>query len=249
MCSRIFAKRNWLPSRPRNRVLRRGTCYNSVQYYRRILRAKINADSWKCSVSSRNCVAVESPNRLLDAAGEIQAFCEQNHWPFCFIGGIAVLHWGEARVTRGADLTIFTGVGDEIQYVDRLLGKFAPRIDDGRDFALRHRVILLRASNGIPLDLSLGALPFEEKAVAGAKLHEFAPGVKLRLCSPAALVVFKVFAGRPQDWLDVEGIVVKSGKLVDWSEVRRDLGELLDLKGDTESLSRLETILGSAPHR
>ena len=82
----------------------------------------------------------------------------------------------------------------------------------------------------------------------GASLHEIAPGVKLRLCSPAALVVFKVFAGRPQDWLDVEGIVVKSGKLVDWSEVRRDLAELLDLKGDPASLSRLETILASA-HR
>ena len=41
---------------------------------------------------------MDSPNRLLDAAGEIQTFCEQNRWPFCFIGGIAVLHWGEARV-------------------------------------------------------------------------------------------------------------------------------------------------------
>ena len=58
---------------------------------------------------------MEPANRLLDAAGEIQAFCEQNHWPFCFIGGIAVLHWGEARVTRDADLTVFTGVGDEVR--------------------------------------------------------------------------------------------------------------------------------------
>ena len=192
---------------------------------------------------------VESANRLLDAAGEIQAFCEQNRWPFCFIGGIAVLHWGEARVTRDADLTVFTGVGDEARYVDRLLGRFASRIEGGREFALRHRVLLLRASNGIPLDISLGALPFEENAVSGASRHEIAPSVQLRLCSPAALVVFKVFAGRPQDWLDVEGIVVKSGKLVDWSEVRRDLAELLDPKGDPESLSRLETILASAPHR
>ena len=192
---------------------------------------------------------MESANRLLDAAGEIQAFCEQNRWPFCFIGGIAVLHWGEARVTRDADLTVFTGVGDEARYVDRLLSWFASRIEGGREFALRHRVLLLRASNGIPLDISLGALPFEEKAVSGTSLQELTPGVKLRLCSPAALVVFKVFAGRPQDWLDVEGIVVKSGKFVDSSEVRRDLSELLDLKGDPESLSRLETILASAPLR
>ena len=44
--------------------------------------------------------------------------------------------------------------------------------------------------------------------------------------------MFKVFADRPQDWLDVEGIVVKSGRLIDWDEVRRDLTDLLELKGD-----------------
>ena len=88
---------------------------------------------------------MDSANRLLDAAVEIQAFCEQNRWPFCFIGGIAVLHWDEARVTRAADLTVLTGVGDEARYVDRLLGRFASRIEEGREFALRHRVLLLQA--------------------------------------------------------------------------------------------------------
>jgi len=40
----------------------------------------------------------------------------------------------------------------------------------------------------------------------------------------------------------------KSGKLVDWIEVRQDLVELLDLKRDSESLLRLEKILAAA-HR
>jgi hypothetical protein len=92
----------------------------------------------------------------------------------------------------------------------------------------------------LEIHVSIRHIPIVRRELAGAKL---------RLCSPAALVVFKVFAGHPQDRLDVEGIVIKSGNLVDWSEVRRDLGELLDLKGDTESLSRLETIMGSAAHR
>ena len=64
---------------------------------------------------------MESPNRLIEAAREIQEFCEAKSWRFCFIGGIAVLHWGEARLTRDADLTIFTGLGEEARYVDGLL--------------------------------------------------------------------------------------------------------------------------------
>jgi len=60
---------------------------------------------------------VTGSNRLLDEALEIQEFCEARDWRFCFIGGIAVQHWGEARLTRDADLTVFTGIGDEASYV------------------------------------------------------------------------------------------------------------------------------------
>lgn len=186
---------------------------------------------------------MDGPNRLLEAAREIQEFCESRRWRFCFIGGIAVQHWGEARVTRDADLTIFTGIGDEPRHIDPLLERFAARIPQPRGFALEHRVLLLRAANGVPLDVSLGALPFEEKAVERSRLEEVAPGAKLQLASPGALVVFKAFADRPQDWLDIEGIAAKSAKLVDWAEVRADLGALLELKGDVSALERLEAVL------
>lgn len=183
------------------------------------------------------------PSRLIDAALEIQGFCEYRRWPFCFIGGIAVLHWGEARLTRDADLTIFTGIGREQYFIEEILTQFRSRIEGALAFALEHRVLLLYATNRIPVDLSLGALPFEESAARDATMQEVTPGVKLRLCSPAALVVYKVFAGRPQDWLDVEGIVVRRRREIDWARVRQELGQLLHLKEDSESLPRLEALL------
>ena len=186
---------------------------------------------------------MDTPNRLLEAALEIQQFCRSRSWRFCFIGGIAVQRWGEARLTREADLTVFTGIGDEPRYIDELLGAFKSRIESGREFALGHRVLLLRASNGIPLDVTLGALPFEDKAVTSASAEEIVAGVRLQLAPPGALVVFKVFADRPQDWLDVEGIIVKSGRLIDWNEVRADLAALLELKDDTTALGRLDELL------
>lgn len=186
---------------------------------------------------------MDGANRLLEAAEEIQRYCRSRDWRFCFIGGIAVQHWGEARLTRDADLTVFTGIGDESLYIEELLGDFPSRIDDARDFALSHRVLLLRASNGIPLDITLGALPFEDKAVASSRAEEVVTGVRLQLAAPDALVVFKVFADRPKDWLDVEGIIVKSGRLIDWGEVRADLAALLELKGDISALGRLDELL------
>ncbi len=186
---------------------------------------------------------MDAPNRLVEAAQEIQQFCRNRNWRFCFIGGIAVQRWGEARLTRDADLTVYTGIGDELRYIEALLAAFQSRLANAREFALGHRVLLLRASNGIPLDVTLGALPFEDKAVAAATAEEIVTGVRLQLAPPGALVVFKVFAGRPQDWLDVEGIIVKSGRLIDWDDVRADLAALLELKEDTTALGRLDELL------
>jgi hypothetical protein len=188
-------------------------------------------------------MVVHGTNRLLEAAQEIQEFCQSRNWRFCFIGGIAVQHWGEARLTRDADLTVFTGIGDEVRYIDELVGRFESRVPEAREFALHHRVLLLRATNGVPLDVTLGALPFEDKAVASARAEEIVTGVRLQLAAPGALVVFKVFADRPQDWLDIEGIVLKSGWLIDWNEVRTDLAALLGLKGDVSALGRLDELL------
>lgn len=38
--------------------------------------------------------------RVLEAAIEIQSFCQRRKWRFCFIGGVAVQRWGEPRLTQ-----------------------------------------------------------------------------------------------------------------------------------------------------
>ena len=42
--------------------------------------------------------------RVLAAAGDVQRFCLQQRWQFCFIGGVAVQRWGEPRLTQDVDL-------------------------------------------------------------------------------------------------------------------------------------------------
>ena len=123
---------------------------------------------------------------LLDAAREMQDFCDKQGWRSCFIGGIAVERWGQARVTRDADLTLLTGFGQEASFIEALLAHYTARNSNPAQFALRSRVLLLNSPSGIGIDVSLGALPFEHLVVHRATPFEFAPGIELRTCSASS---------------------------------------------------------------
>lgn len=179
---------------------------------------------------------------VLAAAAELVGFCRTNDWACCLIGGLAVQRWGEPRFTRDADLTLLTGFGGEERYVRLLLGHFSSRVADGMDFALRARVALLRSSQGVDLDVALGALPFEERSIERSSVHEFAPGCILPTCSAEDLIVHKAFAGRERDWADVRGIIARQGSALNLELVRSELKPLLAAKDDTDSLARLESM-------
>lgn len=182
-------------------------------------------------------------NELCRVALDVQSECEKHRWKFCFIGGLAVQHWGEPRFTRDVDLTLLTGFGNEEAYIDPFLEAFAPRFEGCRDFALQNRVLLLKSSEGIGIDIALGALPFEEHAVNRSQLIEVEPGAVLRLCSAEDLVVMKAFADRLQDQLDVHRILVRQGVgNLDWEYIARHLDPLCQLKGAPEILKRLNEL-------
>lgn len=181
-------------------------------------------------------------NPLFGAAIEVERFCVGQGWEFCFIGALAVIRWGEPRLTRDVDLTILTGFGGEERYIDALLDRFRARREDGRQFAIQYRVVLLETDT-VPVDVALGAMPFEERAVRRATPWRLADGASIRTCSAEDLVVFKTFAGRDQDWLDVEGVVRRQGPSLDAGLILEEIGPLLDLKGTLEDLERLQRLL------
>ncbi len=179
-------------------------------------------------------------NALIRAAADLQAVCEAQHWRFCFIGGLAVLRWGEPRETIDVDLTLITGFGNERAFVSVLLDAFPPRIEDAAAFAEHNRVLLLRAKSGVGLDIALGGLPFEELAVERSTRFTYPPDVSLRTCSAEDLIVLKAFADRPKDWVDIEGVIVRQARQLDWPYVRAQLAPLAELKDAPELLDRLE---------
>ena len=198
-------------------------------------------------VRARPLAGVAAPpwapvNALFVAAIEIESFCAARAWRFAVIGGFAVQRWGEPRQTRDVDLTVLTGLGGEEAYVDELLGAFRARLPDARSFALQHRVVLIETISGVPLDISLAGLPFESRVIDRSSAFAIAPGAHITTCSAEDLVVLKAFADRAQDWIDIEGIIVRQGASLNQDQILTELAPLLVLKEDAAAEHRLLTL-------
>ena len=180
-------------------------------------------------------------NALFAAAAEIQNFLQLAGERYCFIGGIALQRWGEPRFTRDVDVTLLCPYGAEQQAVKPLLAAFASRVPEAGAFATKHRVLLLSSSEGIPIDVALGGIPFEERCVTRATEFDFGE-VRLLTCSAEDLVVLKAFAGRPQDWVDIESVAVRQHQRLDWKRVFEELEPLAAVREVPGLVNRLRQL-------
>lgn len=184
---------------------------------------------------------------LFDAARDLQAFLQSHNWRFCFIGGIAVLRWGEPRFTRDVDVTLLCPFGSEDHVTKPLLDSgYVGRISDAREFARQNRVLLLQAHDGVPIDVALGALPFEEGMIERSTLFEFETNCALRTCSAEDLVILKLFALRPRDVLDAETVAIRQRGALDWQYIETNLQPLADVKGQNEIMAAFRKLRGAA---
>jgi len=179
---------------------------------------------------------------LFESAKQLQDFCDLQGWRSCLIGGSAMLRWGQPRVTRHVDLNVLADLGGEDRIIDGLLANYAARLPDARAFAIRNRVLLLNTPAGTGVDVSLGALPFEEKVIERASSFAFAPNLELRTCSAEDLVVMKLFASRPLDIHDAEGVAIRTRGQLDWSYIEEQLRPLAEVKQDDEIMRALARI-------
>ncbi len=100
---------------------------------------------------------------------------------------------------------------------------------------------MLQASNGTPIDVALGALPFEEGLVERSSMFELDAGCSLRTCSAEDLIVLKLFAFRPRDVLDAESVAIRQ-RTLDWTYIVESLAPLAEIKGQPEILATLERL-------
>ena len=182
-------------------------------------------------------------NPVFEAALELQSFCQQERWRFCFIGGVAVQRWGEPRLTVDVDITLLTGFGGEEPFIRALLARFQPRRSDAAEFALRNRVLLVENSQEVGMDVALGGLPFEARSVERASAFNIGGEQHLITCSAEDLVVHKCFASRDQDWIDVRGVLEKQRGKLSLAQIYDELTPLVALKEQPEIVERLRGLV------
>ena len=178
-------------------------------------------------------------NPVLEAARELQIFLESESAGFCFIGGLAIQRWGEPRFTNDTDASLLTRFVEDEKWIDLLLTRFQPRLPGAKEFALSRRVLLLRATNGVGIDISLAALEFEIRSVGRSSPWKLPDGSAITTCCAEDLIVHKAFASRDRDWLDVDTILVRQGPKLDTALIFSELEPLVELKEEPFILEKL----------
>lgn len=180
-------------------------------------------------------------SELIAAAARLQRQWQELNVQFCFIGGLAVHRWGQPRQTDDVDATVWTEFGNERPVIDTLMKGLVGRIANAEQFAIQNRVLLCQESEGIDVDISLAAFPFEFNLINRSTFERYRE-TELRVCGPSDLVILKAFANRPHDWSDIRGVLVRSGALLDWPLIEKELIVLCELKEEPEILSQLESL-------
>ena len=155
-----------------------------------------------------------------------------------FIGGVAVIALGVPRSTVDIDATILAANLDLKQLFEIAERHgFSSRVEDASDFARAHQVVLLEhKASGIPIDLTLASLPFEEDAIGSSTEIDYA-GTPIKIPAPGDLLVYKVVAARPRDLEDAEKLLLLYGSRLDLGRVR---GIISQFAGALEDPGRLE---------
>jgi hypothetical protein len=181
-------------------------------------------------------------NGQFEAAWQLHRFLSERSIPYVIIDGVAVQRWGEPRLTVDLDVAILLCAGAEERRLREIAAAFPPRLKDAVSFALEHRVLPIDVPGACPADLSLALPGFEEEAIGRAVDYEVGSGRAVRLCTAEDLVVYKCVAGRPQDVLDVEGIVARQGDALDAPHIHRWLDEFAQITGEGEIATRFEHV-------
>lgn len=156
------------------------------------------------------------------------------------IGGVAASLRGKPRLTKDIDAVV---LGADSEALVRSSARFhiVPRTNDAIEFARNTRILLLRHEPGnIDVDVSLGALPFEEELIERSTWIDLG-GLKILAASAEDLVIMKAVAGRARDVMDIENIIAANPDL-DLDRIRRwvrEFASVLDMPEIHDDLEKL----------
>jgi len=90
-------------------------------------------------------------------------------------------------------------------------------------------MILITASNGVDVDISLALPGYEDEMFARTVEVELQPGKPICLCSAEDLIIHYAIAGRLQDVSDIQGVIYRQGDKLNIIAIRAWLGQVTEI--------------------
>ncbi len=142
------------------------------------------------------------------ALGDLVQWLEAGSVPYTIIGGLSVSIVSQPRPTIDVDLVVWLDPESWPAFLEsaKQYGIQA-RSEDALEFARQRRVLLLQhRESGIGIDVSFGALPFEDEMIKRSRIVSLG-NVTFRVATPEDLIIMKMIAHREKDLRDIENIV------------------------------------------
>ena len=163
--------------------------------------------------------------------------------PYAIIGGVAVSIRSVPRYTQDVDAVLWVGEYGWEELINQITRRgLKTRATDPVGFARQNRLLLLTDEDGVHIDLSFGALPFEEDMVRNAEPIEIGHGCVAAIATAEALVLMKAIAWRPKDKQDIREIVSLNPDL-NWELVISTFSEYAELLEVPERVSELKSLI------
>ena len=184
---------------------------------------------------------------LFEEAARLQGMLLDEGLDFFFVGGIPLQIWGQPRLTTDIDLTVFTELINEDERINWFLSRFNPLIgtqDSTLQFARQRRVLLLQTESKTEIDVMLGGIADISEELRRSSYQQFTPTLSLKICSADTLIALKTIAGRGQDFVDIETVMIKQNA-VDWEYIESYLDQVMEYEDISAKRERLEQIRNS----
>jgi predicted nucleotidyltransferase len=183
------------------------------------------------------------PQSLLRVLASLSEWLKDQHVAYAIIGGAAIGFLAQPRATQDIDAVTWLDLADATEFVKSgARFGFFPRISDPIEFALKSRVLLLQHNQTkIDVDISLGALPFEQELIERA-IEFTTPELTVRVATPEDLIITKAVAHRKRDLLDIDNLVSVYPNL-DLARIRHWVGQFAAVLESPDLLSDLENLL------
>jgi hypothetical protein len=154
---------------------------------------------------------------------DVQKALESAAVPYALIGGCARNAYAEPRATKDVDMVVAGDVTSyaALEHALRLGGFTRASAVQAPDDSVPD-LVLYRDASGRRVDVLFAKTEFERSALARREWRASYDSIRLPIVTPEDLVIYKLIAGRTQDWADVEQVLLAlaiEARSFDWEYV------------------------------